>query len=129
MEDKVTIVMQYHGLKRMHEIPKRYMKTFRVDDITFGISIVQSYYYDSKQDKWRFTKKLYRPGLFVLDVWGQYSYFAPLDMWIPCDGWEFLTTERGTDILEKIIREGEFGGKPILEFLADHELTGKGGFL
>lgn len=128
-DDKVSIVIQFHGVKREKLIPAKWMKVFRTDGVTFAISVGQSYYWDAEQEKWRFHRKLYRPDLFVLDVWGQYSYFAPLDRWVPVNDWEDLTGEGATDKLISVVTEGRFGNKTILEFVKDHELTGEGGFL
>jgi hypothetical protein len=127
--DKVTIVYQYRGVKRSHDIPLKWMKTFRIDGITFAISVGQSYYWDEEQEKWRYHKKLYRPELFVLDVWNQYSYLMGVDRLIPFNDWEHLTTDAGTDMLVKAIKEKKVGKKWLLDVIKEHELTGEGGFL
>lgn len=128
-EDKVTIVAQYHGVRREKEIPAKWMKMFRVDGLTFAISVGQSYYWDAKQEKWRFRRKLYRPDLFVLDVWGQYNYLMPLDYLIPVTDWEDLTGADGDSMLLHAVTHAKRFGRPLIDWLKDHELTGKGGFL
>lgn len=129
MTDKLTIVAQFHGVRHEKEIPAKWMKVFRVDGLTFAISEGRSYYWDSDQGKWRYSSRLYRPDLFVLDVWGHYSYLAPLDRWVPVNDWGNLTGDGGTDMLVSVVTEGMWGNKTIIEFLKDHELTGEGGFL
>lgn len=128
-EPKISIVKQYHGVRRETSIPEKGMKTFRVEGITFGVSVGQTHYWDEEQEKWRYTKALHRPELFVLDAWGQYSYLAPLDMYVPFNDWPLLTSDDGDAMLVRVVTEGMFCGKTILEFLKNHELTGKGGFL
>lgn len=129
MEDKLTIVGVFHGVRREKEIPAKWMRVFRIDGLTFAISVGQSYYWDAEQEKWRFRRKLYRPDLFVLDVWGQYSYLMPLDHLIPVTDWEALTGADGEGMLVRAVTDAKRHSRPLIEWLKDHELVGEGGFL